>query len=288
MSFAKLAPAVRVAVIASLLAGTMACATRGGTPGAAPSARRVEVAMAMPESVATAFFAAQAEARWRDAVSHLDLTAFDAWRRSLLAPRPPERVTPLTVEQLMEMQPDMPRAVAEYHVRQMERTMASVGAHELVEFADVPSLDSLRRLTTEEAAARWLYGQDIRWQARLAAREQRCPLPEALADSIVGPIAPHVIVAVARRDTVAWVLHEPARQVPSAADSAGMAREPREFDPAVGAWHVGTLGMRLMELRLRAGGWRIMASSTMLTGSGSHALVVSECRTIDAPEPPGR
>lgn len=273
----------RIAVIASLLAGAFACATRPGGRDPAPAA----AAAAAPESVAVAFFAAVAEERWTDAVDHLDLRGFDAYRQSVLdPPRPIDESMP-TVEQLMESDPEMPRAAAEYQVKRLREFMKGRDFGPLFDFADVPTLDSLRRLSTADAAARWLRAQDPRWQLQRARAAEPATECAALA-MILGPrdpvaMLPDEIVGVSVRDSVAWVLHHPRFGGAFAAQPAAAGEEPHPH-AGVSEWY-GRVQPALLELRRRGGGWRIMPGPALL-GGGMVGLSAAECRKVDEP-PPG-
>ncbi|MEO8579037.1 MAG: hypothetical protein ABI469_02230 [Gemmatimonadales bacterium] len=96
----------------------------------------------------------------------------------------------MTAEELMKLDPDMPRAVAEYQVKKMDE---GIRDYDLLsrEFARVSSADSLRALSTEEAAARWLEAKGWQWRNELAGREAKrhsglaCPdVPDSLQKKV--------------------------------------------------------------------------------------------------------
>ena len=273
----------RIAVIAPLLVGAFACAPWGGSLAAPPAA----APSSAPASVAAAFFAAVAEERWTDAVAQLDLRGFEAWRQSVLdPPRPIDEAMP-TVDQLMASDPEMPRAVAEYQVKRLREFMQGRDVGPLSDFADVPTLDSLRRLPAADAAARWLRAQDPRWQlqrARATAPATECA-SMALMLGARDPVSmlPDEIVGVSVRDSVAWVLHHPRFGGAAAADTGSSAEEPHPH-AGISEWY-GRAQPALLELRRRGDRWRIMPGPALL-GGGMVGLSFAECRTVDE-MPPG-
>jgi hypothetical protein len=236
--------------------------------GAAPAH-----AQESPAQVAAAFFKAVAEERWRDAARQLDLAAFERYHRSAVGvarqmrpPRPP------TVEEFLQRDPDMPRAVAEYQVRKALEVRRDFGDPTFQEFAGVTSVDSLAALPTEEAAARWLQARDFRWMARQHLRMERergCPLPPDAEQML--PASSYVIAAAAVTDSVAYVVFREAGLAPRAAD----------------ADEVHWQGPDLLELRRQDGRWRIIARSDLLRGSGTVGVSV-DCPPVRAGKrPPG-
>jgi hypothetical protein len=123
---------------------------------------------ASPEEVARQFFKAEDEGRWLDAARFLDLTRFESVRQQAVkSARAIRDRPPATAESLMQWQPDMPRAAAEYQVTLMNKSMADydfLGS----EFARVASADSLAALPIDVAAARWLEAKDPRWRSEVA------------------------------------------------------------------------------------------------------------------------
>ncbi|MGZ3566302.1 MAG: hypothetical protein ACXU90_12245 [Gemmatimonadaceae bacterium] len=63
----------------------------------------------------------------------------------------------------------MPRAVAEYQVKQAEQSFRDFNPL-TYEYADVPTADSLAALPVDVAAARWLEAKDPRWLMKRQAR----------------------------------------------------------------------------------------------------------------------
>ena len=110
---------------------------------------------------------------WDAAAALCDPVSLRAFHRQLLeqfAPREPHR--PLTVEEYLRHAPEMPRAVAEYHVTQHQRLAdpAERLRRELPGIADAGALDAL---TPEQAFAVWLDGRSPRRQVERLAAEGR-------------------------------------------------------------------------------------------------------------------
>ena len=81
-----------------------------GTLAAGTAAAQEPPPNAAAAEVASAFFRAIAQQRWRDAVRYLDPTGLEPYRQQVVAAaRRPPHVT--TVEELLRGDPDMPRAV---------------------------------------------------------------------------------------------------------------------------------------------------------------------------------
>jgi hypothetical protein len=170
-----------------------------------------------PADVVRAFFQAESDGRWRDAARMLDLAQFEAFRQSTvegLRNRPARRH--LTADDYMRLQPDMPRAVAEYQIKQMNDNSQRFDQLSQ-EFAHVTSVDSLAGLSAEEAAARWLEAQGPEWKTELAARESRMPavvdcpeLPDSARRALIvkaeSQLKQVVLGATAESDTVRYVV----------------------------------------------------------------------------------
>jgi hypothetical protein len=136
--------------------------TAGGQSGSAAS----------PADVAREFFAAERDARWLDAARMFDLKSFEAQRaQSVANARRTRDAHPfrLTVDQILRHDPSMPRAVAEYQVKQAEQSFRDFNPL-ADDYADVPTEDSLAALPIVVAAARWLEAKDPRWVMKREAR----------------------------------------------------------------------------------------------------------------------
>jgi hypothetical protein len=213
-----------------------------------------------------------AEERWRDAARAMDLMAFDRYRRERLAaarlPQPP--APRLTVDEILQHDPDMPRVVAEYQVRKNNERLYDPSEWLLREFAGVRSLDSLATLSVEESAARWLQARDYRWSIRQAIERERargCPSSAEPGGSLPAPDH-KVLGAVVIDSTTAYVLHE---------NDEFRRAEP---DPDA-AMH--DMPPNILILRRRGGRWRILPRHTML--SGTDTFVSVECPAADRGRP---
>lgn len=214
------------------------------------------VAAVEPEQVASAFFQAAAAGRWAEAVGYLDVASFERHRQELVASgRRTDGWRELTVEELLQRDPEMPRAAAEYQLRKTREARARHGDMVVREFARVTDVEALAALPPESAAARWLEAQDLRYELRRQLAAQGCP--PGLADSLAAR-PPHRILGIVVRDTVAYALHE----------------DP-EWPGTDVAW--GSPTPAVMPLRRGPDGrWRIVARHDLLRRANS-AIGVSEC-----------
>jgi hypothetical protein len=140
----------------------LSVSTAGGQSGANAS----------PAEAAREFFAAELDGRWLDAARMLDLKSFEPQRaQSVANARQARDAHPfhLTVDQILRHDPSMPRAVAEYQVKQAEEAFRDYNPLSY-EYADVPTADSLAALPVDVAAARWLEAKDPRWLMKRQAR----------------------------------------------------------------------------------------------------------------------
>lgn len=221
-----------------------------------------------PRDVAASFFAAVAEARWRDAARLLDLRAFDRYRRELIASmRLPVPERTITVEEILRHQPDMPRAVAEYQVSKAQEAQRDVSAMMLShDYAGVTSVDSLAAMSAEEAAARWVQARDDRWMSRraLEAAVRRGHCPPGLTTDRPEAVAPQEIVGTVITDSVAYVLHVDPR-----------FRSTRPDADLHGP------GPSVLQLRPVAGRWRIVPRQDVLRARGA-VFVSADCMPVDS------
>lgn len=256
---------------------------------------------ASPADIARQFFAAERDGRWLDAARLLDLKSFEARRaRSVDYARHARDPQPfhLTVDQLLRHDPSMPRAVAEYQVKQAEKASRDFNPLSY-EYADVPTADSLAALPVDVAAARWLEAKDPRWLFR--TRDHGFPVAcelsssgqmKALADSEVKALnamalsrltpPPRQIVAVAAAgattsgfsDSVSYVLFRD--QYESRRDSTG--------SPGVPGPEIQTSPSALTLVKT-SGGWRIFPALDF--GLSEAAGFSFDC-TIDSVKPPAK
>lgn len=129
---------MRIVRLALLLCGVAAPATAQST---APTIG--------PDSVVRAFLRAVEEERWYDATEFIELGRFEAELASTIefARRPRRARPPLTIDDIRRHDPDMPREVAEYQLKRLQRQLADTTSPLRYQFAEVPSVDSLARLT---------------------------------------------------------------------------------------------------------------------------------------------
>jgi hypothetical protein len=206
-----------------------------------------------PRDVASRFLEALAARRWADAARLLDLEAFGRVRDDFLSRvrrTPADRPLP-SVEDLRRQDPGMPREVAEYQIRQMREAQQRLGDPTPYEFAGVKSQTELRRLSIEDAAARWLEARDPRWVIPRQLEAMNCdpPSPAELPTP-----RRRLIGTIAESDSVAY----------------GLYRE--ELQAGAGAPGEGDLVV--IELKLRRGRWVIQPRGDLLPEVG---LDLREC-----------
>jgi hypothetical protein len=211
-----------------------------------------------PEAVVEAYYRAITDGRWLDAVRLADLKAFDESRKSTIESlRRPQPEPHFTVSQLLEAQPDMPRVVAEYQVKQVNAASHRFNLLDY-EYARIPNVDSLAAMPVEEAAARWLEAKDPRWQLTRALHDGRlngCPIPPEEESSLRGalvPLPPRIIGAIIE-DSLAYVVLEPRQFDPSSVGRAKADSSARRSE------HPSWIGMppRIATLHRGAGRWLI-------------------------------
>lgn len=213
---------------------------------------------AAAREVSTAFFKAIEAADWRAAAGFLDLTVLERERQSAVeGARSQRTIPPMTVERLMRMDPQMPRAVAEYQVKRMNTARASMNF--LEHDFGVGDPDSLLALPIEVAAARWLEAHDERAMYREARRYSKsCPV----APSDSGPAPEYHIIGTVVDDSIAYTLFRQGyRDMPAEPPSPP----------------------KVLQLRRDRGGWWVVPGSDI---SGVMGLAVS-CETITPKKPGG-
>ena len=161
-------------------------------------------------TVGTAFLKAVQAADWRAAASFLDLAVLDSFRRSQAEGARRQRTRPpMTVERLMRIDTALPRAVAEYQVKQMNALERSQSFLERAFGLADP--DSLLALPIEIVAQRWLEIHDRRWMTRQAMRSSNCL---SAGDSLPMAGDVHEVLGTIVRDSLAYLLHQ-VRDEPS-------------------------------------------------------------------------
>jgi hypothetical protein len=215
---------------------------------------------ASPEAVARQFFKAEDEDRWLDAARLLDLKRFETLRRMTVKGartiRPAFRQTP---EQIMQMDPEMPRAVAEYQASRANKAFSDFNPLEF-QFARVPSADSLEALPVEEAAARWLEAQGPKWQEERSRKEAaklppiKCPAnPDSLTLALAQYKPPKAVVlgAATVGDSVGYVVV-----------GSSFGSQPRRQEFEVG------MSPSVMTMVRVDGAWRIVPTGGMINSTG--------------------
>jgi len=197
-----------------------------------------------PTEVVKRFLAASDVENWGKAARYLDVTPIERMRRELLEmARDTSKQRRPTIEEFMRDTPDMPREVAEYQLKQLEKAIQSYEPVRYV-FADVKDLNALNRLTTEELAISWAKAQSFRYQVSLAS-SPGCPSapPAAL------PKNTHSILGTVSRGTRAYVLVREnwAGQTPEKRDTTTYEYEPLP---------------EVYELRYSSGQWKLVTPRT--------------------------
>lgn len=210
-----------------------------------------------PREVAARFLEAWNNRDWSQAARSLDLDQFDRFRRDFIsrARQSSTQAPQMTVEQLRRREPDMPQEVAEYQIRRMEEQKRRFADPTPFEFAHVASLNALRALSPDEAAARWLESRDPRWQVKMQFEQAGCPAPDDL-DQI--PTAKRRLVGIVPEgDSVVYALFKEERL----ADDQS-------------AWAGGDVSV--MELKQARGGWVIQPKADLVPEVGQ--VDVTSCR----------
>ena len=210
---------------------------------------------AAAQSVGAAFLKAKEAADWKAAAGFLDLKPLERERRNAVDMARQEReMPPLTVERLMRMDPEMPRAAAEYQVKRRKATRNFPNILEM-QFG-VGSADSLLALPLEIVAQRWLEVHDERWSYRLVMRMSNCT--KAVADTTDMPHPAYHVIGTVVEDTLAYLLYD---------ERGGFSRPPDVM-------HWGTPEMiRLIRTR---GTWWVLPSDE---SSGGLVATAEDCST---------
>jgi hypothetical protein len=175
----------------------------------AQSTRRPQAHADSVRLVVDLYFRAVADERWDAAAAFVDTTAV----RRLVAEqlrRPPRAMRrEMTIEDFMQDDPNKPRVVAEYQLKQYQKSAARFdpGGMLAYEFAGIRSIDALRALTIPQATVAYIKATDFRVQMREQVRLSGCGDTTAATGS--GPFSIRRIVATAvASDTAAYVLYE--------------------------------------------------------------------------------
>ena len=211
--------------------------------------------------VSAAFFKAIEAADWKAAAAFLDLAEVERERQSAVeGARRMGTMPPMTVERLMRMDPEMPRAAAEYQVKRMNRSRRSVNY--LEHDFGIADPDSLLALPIEVVAARWLEAHDERAMYREALRlSGSCPI----TPGDTAPPPEYRIIGTVVDDSAAYTLFRPGDR--------GMPQEPR----------LGMFPPKVLQLRQDHGAWWVVPSPDM---SGGMAMSI-RCETVPPKKPGG-
>ena len=222
-----------------------------------------------PEALFHAALAALAREDWAQLAEMCDPASLSLFRsaaiRYYLEPKPRSIVT---VEQYLEHAPDMPREVAEYHVRQIQAELDRSKSLER-DYPTVGSIDELRQMSAVALYASWLEGKSFRRQLQRAAKQHSLPdsaVDEALRSAGAEERAT-LLGVVPDGERVAHVLYR--MEVTSAPEiSEGDTAEHEFQKDMAGRQFVHVLTCR----RGTEGGWRLIADHSLL---GHGAKVVS-------------
>jgi hypothetical protein len=236
----------RAALLAVLAVSTL----RGQSTRRATDERAVR-------AVVDSFFSAAEREQWDSAAKFVDTTEFAVYvRRQVRNSRSaiPRRRT--TVEELMARDTTMPRAVAEWELKQYDVSAAGNDPFPILRYQfGVNSPQELSQLTTSRALARWIAAKDMRMRIREALKRAGC------ADSVLAkiPFERRAVHAVGfDGDTTAYVISlREARQ----------ATDPSFPDELV------------LVLHARGRTWRLEAREQMLNPfTGGIGVTEGECK----------
>ena len=217
---------------------------------------RVVAAQSNPEDVVRAFFKAEEEERWQDAAALLDQSYIAGLQRTMVASfRNRPSVHKVTIDELMRADSTMPRAVAEYQLKQMDRATAE-GDWLESEFARITSIDSLAALSPAEAASRWLEAKGPVYKTDRSYKRGRtqidCPgLSDSTQRAMLVRVSQRTHAAVVgstrNQDSVSYVVIGIKSDVPQSPDRIA-SMEP---------------GPRVMTVHKVSGAWKIVPTHDM-------------------------
>jgi hypothetical protein len=202
-----------------------------------------------PAQIVDRFLEAKEGERWSEAVGYLDLRAIDVLRQAAIRiAGDSSDMGPWTIERMMKFDPKMPRAVAEYHVQQMQKEAADLRRRTpwASEFVDVSDINSLRSLNREKLGESWVKTHDPRY---IAMRNGSGCDTVALRKAIYAAgkrMQFHSVVGQVVNDSVAYVLNE---------DSAGGSRRQPLLSEGV------FIQPEVFVLRKVGGEWKIFPSA---------------------------
>ncbi len=165
------------------------------------------------------------EEKWREVAALCDPVSLRAFKQSFLSQFELAPQVSWTVDELIRFSPDMPRAVAEYQIVQIQR-QSDPAVRLAWEFPLIGSIEDLRDLEPVEVFARWLEGKSPRGQILAAVRDGSISEDAAAAHGAeLGRLPPYESVgAVKDGKDVAYVLYQFARTA-----SGDMSDEVKEW-----------------------------------------------------------
>jgi hypothetical protein len=183
--------------------------TLGTTSGVgAQSTRRPQAHADSVRLVADLYFRAVADERWDAAAVFVDTTAMRRLVTEQLRRPPQPARREMTIDDFMQDDPNKPRVVAEYQLKQYQQSAARFdpGGILAYEFAGIRSINALRTLTIPQATVAYIKATDFRVQIREQARLSGCG---DTTTTVSGPHSIRRIVATAiASDTAAYVLYD--------------------------------------------------------------------------------
>ncbi len=233
--------------------------------------------LSTPIAVFEQAIAALNAADWPRVTALCDPVSVRAFHRQLV-----ERFTPreaaheLTVEEYMRHAPEMPRAVAEYHVAQ-HRRHADPSTWLMRELPDVPDLATLRAMSPEQVFAAWLDARSpLRRIEELAARGEMPSLTDEQVQALKGMTLAYVALgSVADGDRIAHVLYRHHIDAESSAD--GASRDSTDEDAV---WRIAWLAARPEDerqlARELAGREHVQSATCRLQPDGQWRLIAGE------------
>lgn len=249
------------------------------TDGAAGAAGQSGSRFDSPEAAFRAAADAIAREDWHGVAGTCDPVSLAAFRRQLVAQFDrTESPGVLTVDEYLRHYPEMPRAVAEYHVEQHKAQSDPVRQLRR-ELPDAEDVAHLKRLGPEEVFALWLAGRSPRREVERMLAEQGIDPGSAasMLEQLTPSFAYEPVGAVADGERVAHVLyrmggvHSEDDGPEAAAWLAGLPVEERELTRELaGRQHPMVATCR----RQPDGSWRLIADHGFLR-LGSFGICVT-------------
>ena len=165
-----------------------------------------------PSEIVDHFLKAQQAEQWSEAASYLDPEALERIRQREISQYSDANFPHWTVEQFMKNDPEMPREVAEYELKRMNKLRKS-RAMQIpwsYEFADANTVEELRKFTRDELGVSWVKAHDLAYRSRqsVAACEQIRSESAAAIAKRVASMRTYRILGEIVNDSMAYVLKE--------------------------------------------------------------------------------